>query len=158
MRHTFSWINGLWQLRISSEKEWEPKNFLVIGCRKQENHPEGLSFQSPHLSLRAVVGCPVHCCCLSLTTSTSSLNSSVICIRWGVIASVCWWVAWSNYLNSPSGLSPQGETLATAVEVLTIHCQSFHDIINVLLCRECGYLFHFEGAFYAFIILFTSSG
>lgn len=57
-------------------------------------------------------GCrfPVHCCRLSFGTSVPNLNSSVISVRCGVIASVCWWVAWSNNcLHSPSGLSTRGE-------------------------------------------------
>lgn len=121
--------------RRMGDCHWQERNFLAIGCRKQENHPEGLSCPSSHLSLRVVVGCPAHCCHLSLGTSISCLNSSVISVRCGVIASVCSWAAWSNYLNSPSGLVPKGKALTTAVEVLTIHCQSMYGIIHVLLQR-----------------------
>lgn len=108
----------------------------------------------PHLSLRAVVGCPVHCCRLSLGTSIPNLNS-VISVRCGVIVSVCWWDAWSNnYLNSPSGLVSKGTVPTTAVDVLTVHCQSLHAVINALL-HTTWCAFHVCGAFYAFITLLS---
>lgn len=51
----------------------------------------GTEFFVPHLPLRAADSCLVHCCHLSLGTSSPSLKSSVISVRCGLIDSVCGW-------------------------------------------------------------------
>lgn len=116
-----------WPLLVRAKlfSNWIPK------ARKS---PWGTESSVPHLSLREFVSCPVHCCCLSLSTSIPNLHSNVISVRCGVIASVCWWAARSNnYLNSPSGHVPKERVLTTAADVLTIHWQSLYDVINALL-------------------------